>query len=409
MKHILVLGGGFAGVHAARTLVRAFGDGKNVQVTIVDAEGIHWFHADFYEIASSPQELTQIADLRTSIALPLKDIFASTAVHVIKDNVESIDLQKQTVQLAHKGLLFYDYIVYALGSKPCYYGIEGADKYTTPLKSFQDSLRVRNDVEFLIQRHRQDVTKRELKIVVIGGGFSGVELAAELVGFVRFAAWKYGYPEEKISVAIMEAATRVLGAMPEQASHDASQRLHELGVRLEFNSCIAKVDPDFIELKDGAKLPYDYAIWTAGIEAQTAPLPAALPKDRCGRIVVDETLRLGKYHNAFFVGDTAAIGKYPDPPTALYAIQQGTYVARAILALMRNAIPEKYQPKDISFIVPLGGTHALFAGRNFYTIGYIGYVLKIWRVFRYYVSLMGFMRACRIMLVRQRVFSRNDV
>lgn len=408
MKHIVILGGGFAGVTCAKALVKKL-KSTDVRITIIDKELLHWFHADFYEVATSPEEVTETQGLRDSVAVPIKTIFKSDSeVTCIKDTVVSIDPQKRTVQLALKGDIQYDYLVSALGSQACYYSIPGAKDFTLPLKSVTDALRIRNAIEFLVQRHRQDTTKRSLKIVVIGGGFSGVELAAELVGFVDLISWKHGYPREKIDVSIMEGATRVLSGLPEKVSKDTSTRLRDLGVILELNSHITEVADGFISLADGQRLSFDCAIWTAGVEGVEIPFTEFLQTDRCHRVLVNNAFQVEKFGNIFFIGDSAATAEKSDPPTASFAIAQAGFVARALIQVMHNQKPLPYKSHEAAYVIPLGGKFAIYVGKNFYTVGFFAYVIKLWRTFRYYTGLIGFSRAFSLMLKKQSLYEKND-
>lgn len=408
MKHIVIIGGGFAGITCAVELSKAFGNGRDAHITVVDRERYLWFRGDFYEVASSPEEVTDIPGLKNSVTLPLEEILKPRGIHYVHDEVVEVDAQRQRIMLKNTHALEYDYLVSALGSETCFADVLGVKEYALPLKSFTDALRIRNAIEFAIQQRRQDTTKRHLAIVIVGGGISGVELAAALAPMADFLSWKYTYPREKIDICIMEKERALLPALPVRISKDILARLHALGVRVETGIKITEISRDLISSADGQKRAYACVVWTAGVQSVKVPFVQALPKDGSGRILVNDALQVPKYHNIFFIGDQAHIEGVPSRSSAAVAIDQGKFAARQLLKVMLNRKPASYRRRNGAYIIGLGHRFAVYASDRLYTVGYVGYLLGLWRAFMYCKNLVGFVRAYSLVYRRYRLYNRAN-
>lgn len=406
MKKTVILGAGFGGIACARQLIGRTG----LAVTVVDREDYQLFYPDLYEVATSEEELTTVADLKTSVGAPLEYILRGSDVSVVRDTVTDIDLGSRVVTCGQRRIE-YDYLVCALGSKSCFFGIPGAAQYALPLKSLPDALRIRQRLEFMVQRHQYDTAKPFVQVVVAGGGLSGLEFSAELSGFFDILALKYGVPRDKLLTLILEGAPHLLPNLPNKVSSDAKARLMDLGVRLSMGSRIVNVDEHFVSLSNGEKIIYDCLIWTAGVEAVTPPFSERQAVDRCQRVKTSEHLQLPEHPEVFCIGDSAAcsgLADSTDPQTAQYAMRQGRYVASAISSLIQNKRPPKYQSKPTGYVMPLGGKFAICYTSYFYTIGFFGYIAKQLADLNYLVGILGFWRGFTLMLKKLDLYRRND-
>lgn len=409
MKHIVIIGAGTGGVFCALKLSKRLSP-KEVTITLIDPEPYHLFHPSLYEVATSPEEITPVKQLKHSVALPIGEIFKDTRVNFVQARVESLDLVKQTLSIGSKRIK-YDFLVLALGSEANFYGIVGAREHAYPLKSLKDALRIRNQIAFLAQAHRQDITKKSIRIVVAGGGFAGVELAAELKGYLDFLAWENTYPREKLETLVIEGATTLLPGMPNRVLKDVYARLKTLGVEIALNSFISKVGQYLVELKSGERIAYDCLIWTAGVKAQTAPVKEAVIAEKFGRQAVGDFLQLAKHPNVFVIGDEANVRDnfgQNVPGTIPQAEHEAAYLAGIFPDLLQNRNPRPYYPKIYGYIIPLGGKFALLKTRYWYVTGYLAYVLRQLVFFGYFYKLLGFARAWRLWVLQQKLYSRND-
>lgn len=410
MKQIAIVGGGFAGVATALGLERNLPHSSDVAITLISRQPYHEAHTYLYEVASSPEELTTLAQLKQSVAIPLTDIFAGTRVKFRQTELTRVDQDNHELILS-EGKLNYDYLVLALGSTSNFYGIPGADKYSIPLKSIRDSLAIRNRIGFLLDAHRQEATKENIRIVVAGGGFAGVEMAAELKGLLDFLSWKENFPRQKLEVMVVEGSNQLMPGLGEEVGRDVYTRLKSFGFEIMLNSMITNVDEHFLEFKNGEKLFYDCLIWTAGVKANQVPFVTELALDRGNRILTNSQFQIERYPSIFVLGDEACFldtnGK-PLPGTARQAIDQGRYVGQAIAQILQNKKPQPYICKNYGFIVPLGGKWAIFKSQRLYFKGLLPYVLRQIGWFRYFYSILGLRRAIELVILENRLYGRND-
>jgi NADH dehydrogenase len=410
MKQIVIAGAGFGGVSTALALNKNLRNSRDVQITLVDRKPYHTAHSYLYEVASSPEELTSLSELKQSVAIPLEDIFAGTRVRIEYGTITKVSALQQRLEL-DRGALSYDYLALALGSSPNFYGIPGAEQFSLPMKTVRDALMIRNRLQFVIEAHRWDTGKKLIRIVVAGGGFAGVETAAELKGLLDFLAWKEQYPRQQLEIMVVEGAHQLMPGMASRMATDVHNRLKDLGIIIRTNSLVTKVDEHFLEFNNGEKLEYDTLIWTAGVKANQVLFSEPIDLDRGNRAVTNERLQLAGHPNIFVIGDASCFldkqGK-PLPGTARQAIDQGKYVGAALAALVENRQPRPYSCKQFGYIVPLGGKWAIMAGRRLYMKGFWPYVFRQLGWLRYFWSVLGLRRAYELSILENRLYGRND-
>jgi NADH dehydrogenase len=410
MKKIVVVGAGFGGIACALELDKKFARSKDVSITLVDKQDYQLFYPNLYEVATSPEELTNIRDLKRSITVPVKEILRGSGVQFLRGEVQSIDEKNQKLNLNGR-VRTYDYLVTALGSTSNFFNTPGAAENALTLMSVSDALRIRNKIDFLLETHRLDVTKQNLRVVVVGGGFSGVEFAGELQGFLEFAAWKNNFPREKIETLIIEGAPRVLPGLDPAVSKVALQRLHRLGVRVLLSTMVMGVEPYFVNFKNGEKFEYDCLVWTAGVKAKTIPFAGEMQKDRTDRLMTDACLRLSGSETIFAVGDQACVmGKdgRPMPGTIRQALHQASYVADTIARKIRNQKTRPYECKSFGQIIPIGGKWAILKSGRLFIVGWLAYFIA-WLVhLNYFSYILGAWRAIKLGLFEYSLYRKND-
>jgi len=425
MPKIVILGGGFGGLTAALGLEKKL-RGSNVSISLIDRENYHLFNSNLYEVATAAEELENITDLKKSIGLPFAKIFKGKRVHFLQGEVKAVDPLNKIVSLPGKKLE-YDYLIVALGSKEEYFNIPGAKDYGIPLKNLSNALKIKNAIEFAVERHKFDAQKKYARIIIAGGGYTGVELAGELRGLVNFLSWKYQYPNQKIEIGLIEAANTLMPGMGERATNDAVRRLQELGVGVKVLSPIIKATQNTLELSTGERVVYDVLIWTAGVKAKAFPQGLDLQINERGRAEVDEFLRARGQDNIFILGDQAAVFKRnPDawvptqrsgqvgaggrlvPQSAQDAIHQGRYLSYALPLLIKNRKPRVYKPKNHGFIVSVGGKWAILNNPPFYFKGRFAYFIHELAHVRYFASLLGLWKAVKLVWFQDRLYGRND-
>jgi len=348
--------------------------------------------------------------LKYSLTLPFAEVLPKS-VKFIQGTVERIS-QSEKYVLVDGLRISFDYLVVGLGSVTDYFGIPGAAENSIPMKSVVDALKIRNASEFLVQSHRQDVVKKLLRIVIAGGGFTGVELAGELSNLIEILSWKYNYPIQKIQIEIIEGSGQLLPGMPVVIGGSVRQRLQRFGVSLIFNSMITKVSPTQLTLNSGEAINYDLLVWCAGVKAAELDLEAAVKQDRKGRCPTCTDLTMLGYENIFLIGDNAAVmdsQNNPMPQTATQAIMQADYVVEALIARLKGNTTPDFVPRPSPYIIPVRGKWAVMHLANGFTmIGFIPWLAKIIATAAYFARLMPLHRAIQLAWFETKLYTRND-
>lgn len=410
MTKIVIVGGGFGGLGAVLGLEKKFRKDKNVEITLIDRRDYHLFTPNLFEVAASEEELVTIVQMKKSITMPFKEILKEKNIRFIKSELKYIDPVKKLLNLGHKQIN-YDYLILALGSKSDFLNVPGAEKFSLVLKDLTDALRIRNQIEFAVQAHRYDVNKKTLRLVVVGGGYTGVELAAELKGLADFLAWNNRYPREKIEIEVIERANMLVPGFDAHLSKDVYERLQELGVRVRLSERVASVEQNFVELMSGDKIAYDVLLWTTGVKACGVHMEVE-GLDNKDRLPVNEFFQVKNYHNIFALGDMACVpdgnGK-PVPSSAQDAEDQAKYLAYALPYIMKNQKPPRaYKNLKHGFIVNVGGKWAVMSYNGIYITGWLAYFADKLAHLRYYISLVGFYKAVKNVIFQMEIYSRND-
>jgi NADH dehydrogenase len=367
---ILVLGGGFGGVHAALHLEKALGADPGVQITLVSRDNFFLFTPMLHEVAASDLDITHIVS-------PIRTILRRTTVFV--GDVESVDLKRRRVVVAHgferhSHELEYDQVVVALGSITNFYGLPGLEQRALTMKTLGDAIHLRNRVIATLEEGDTECAAKDdglLTFVVAGGGFAGVETLAGVNDFVR-EALKF-YPRlslDRIRTVLVHSGPVILPELGEKLGAYAQKKLAARGVEIITNAKVARVDELGVTLDDGRHIPSKLVVWTAGTSPH--PLIHDLPcgLDR-GRIVVDETLAVPGWPGVWALGDCAVVpdrrtGK-PHPPTAQHALREAKTVATNIAAVMRGRAPVAFDFRTIGQLAAIGrrtGVARIF-GLNF--------------------------------------------
>lgn len=404
-KKIVIAGAGFAGVRAALDLTRLL---PNQQITIIDNQNSHCFHADLYEVGTAVLPIETKGAFRSlagTVSIPLKRIFSNKQVEIITAKIEKIDLPSKQIKTL-KEIIEYDFLVLALGSSTNYFGIEGSEQYSHPFKNTEDALNVRDDIEELISQ-----SDKEVKIVVAGGGFTGVELVGELTGYLKKLANTLGKPEAK--VIILEAGSSLLAGMPAWAQEAALSRLKSLGVNIVFNNPIIKVSSHEIFSEGQAALSYDYLVWTTGVRGTSLDegiIGVELTKR--GKLITEKDLSLATYPNVFVAGDLAECmdekRNCPLEATARIAIKEGELSARNIKARVLGVKTENFNSPPSFFVVPVGGKYAISNLGKMNLMGWTGWLLKRLISLKYLWSILTPYEALTVWFKGVRIYTSND-
>ncbi len=338
-KHIVILGGGFAGMTTAQNLEDVFGADRSVTFTLVSETNALLFTPMLAEVAGSSLEPSHISTpLRTSLR----------RTQVVRGRVSEVDLEARRVRIAVEGggtrELIYDQVVFALGAVSNYLGMQNVQKYAFDFKSLLDAIKIRNHVIDMFERADREpdtqLRRELLTFVIAGGGFAGVELAGAMNDFARgiLADYPHINPED-LQIILVHARDRVLPELSESLGRYAQISMAERGVTFRLNCRLNDCGPESVTLSDG-EIRGRTLVWTAG----TAPNPLlkTLPieADRRGAVIVESTMAVAGHPGLWALGDCASLkdGKTgnPCPPTAQFALREARVLARNLRAAIQG-------------------------------------------------------------------------
>jgi len=394
---IVILGAGFGGVRTALDLSSRL---PFALITIINQSPFHCYSPDLYEVATASFDATKVSQeaLVAAINLPLEQIFGTRKnISFLVDSVNSVDLETKSVLTGTKSLS-YNYLVISLGSTTNFFGIEGTKEYAHPLKTTEDALRCRSDLEKVFSQ-----TDKPTRVVVAGGGFSGVELAAEMSLL----------PHPHSEIVLLEALPSILTGMPEWSQAEALHRLEKLGVQVRTGNMITKIDEKQIYCQDKEPLGYDYLVWTSGVLA--ANLNGAIKGvefTKKGQIHTSACLNLAGHPEVYVVGDMAEYidetKNTPVPPAAWSAISEGKVAALNIELAIKGKPLKKYSPPYPSFVVAVGGKYALTNVFGLEMTGLLVWWLKQLITIHYLFSILPVRAVFSIWWKGLKVFTVHD-
>jgi NADH dehydrogenase len=353
--HVVIIGAGFGGVTAARALIDA-----PVRVTIVDRWNHHVFQPLLYQVAMaalSPAE----------IAVPVRALFSDEPqVSVRMAAVTSIDLAASTVALDDGATLSWDYLIVAAGAQTNYYNHPEWEQHAPGLKSIDDALEIRRRVLVALERAEtatdEEVRRRLLTFVVIGGGPTGLELAgaiAELARPIARSDFRHIEPSS-IKVVLVEAGERLLATFDPRLSAKAARSLAHLGVEVRTGTRVTNIDDRGVWLGDEL-IASSSILWTAGVRPSPLAAQLGVPLDRGGRVIVGPDCTPPEHRRVFAIGDIAAFQTPTGtlPGVSPVAMQQGRYVARMIRRDLASEAREPFRYLDKGSMATIGRSRAV--------------------------------------------------
>ncbi len=408
---IVVLGGGFAGATVARELEKIFHSRSDLEITLVDQENYSLFTPLLPEVPSGALEPKHIVS-------PLRAFLRYA--YVRQAEVKRIDLAQRLVTAAHCSeceiVHFpYDHLVLALGSVTNFFGLAGVASHALQMKSLADATALHAHVIDKFEHANMYSARRQelLTFVVAGGGFAGVETAAELNDFIQKADQFYpDVRKEDFRVMLIHSGARILPEVGESLSAYALDKLCSRGVDVRLQTRIAGYSEGRVRLSSGEEIASRTLIWTAGTKANPLLATLDLPKTAGGRLIVDDALRVKGVPGVWAIGDCAAV---PDlttgqtcPPTAQHAIRQARRLARNITAVITGDTPKPFRYKPIGVLAGLGRRSAVAEVFGLKFSGFFAWWL--WRT-AYLLKLPGAERKVRVALdwTLDLVFPRDIV
>ncbi len=386
-KHVVVVGGGFAGIAA---IIRLQGQlfGTPHKITLIDRNTFHLFTPSLYELATSEEP-------KKNVAIPFAKIFPR-GVNMLHQTVKLIDSVTNTVILNDKSTLTYDYLILTAGSQPTFMGIPGLEKYGTGFKTLQDALVIKEKIKNLCCKDGK--CKRKVQVVIGGGGFAGTELAAELLTYKNRIAMQHGLDKNCLEMTIIQGSDKLLKELDPRVSNLAEKRLDQPNVHFAFGGHIKEVTKTEVLTDNGKSFPYEILIWTGGVEPNSLARANNLPTTHRGGLIVNNFLQVKGYDNIFAAGDIAAfvdpLTTRPAPNVAQVAEEQGATTGENVASLIKNGPIKPYHYRHWGYVVPLKGYFAAAElEHNIHLRGFAGWILQQLILLRYLFGIMPWHRA----------------
>jgi NADH dehydrogenase len=395
-KEILILGAGFGGVYAARFLGKMLRP-EEARISIVNRENYWVYQPLLPEVVSGSIGLTDTVS-------PIRRL--CPRANLIMREVEEIDLKNRVVTLSpgfrpRRTQVHYDQLVIALGNVTNFLGLAGLQEHAMPFRTLADAIRLRNHIIHALEEadfeSNLELRRKLLTFVVAGGGFSGVEVIAELNDFVRAVARNYpNIPEEEIRCVLVHSGPRILPEMVDGLALFAEKALRKSGVEILLNDRLDAATSEKARLKSGKEILTKTIVSTVPSTLPTVLEKLDTTKER-GRLVVDSHLELTGYEGeVWVVGDCGAIKTatgIPAPPTAQHAVRQAKTVARNIVAVMNGTPRSTFSFEGLGKLGSLGHHSAIADIFGIHISGFFAWWL--WRTI-YLFKMPGWNRKVRI-------------
>lgn len=355
-RKVVILGGGFGGLSAAKKL-----GNTQFDICVIDQTNHHLFQPLLYQVASS-------ALSPEDIAVPIREVLASyQKITVLMNKVVAIDKEQGQVVLCNGDHLGFEYLIIALGAQHSYFGKETWESFAPGLKTIQDALNIRERILMAFENAERcnsiSEAKQYLNFVIVGGGPTGVEMAGAIAEMAHGGLSQSfrKVDTRKTKIYLIEGASRILPLYPEKLSEKARQALESFGVQVITGSSVTQITDEGVSVANSL-IPSKTILWAAGNQAPAVLKTLNTPLDRMGRVQVDADLSIPGYPHIFVIGDSAcALNRkgIPLPLLAPVAIQQGHYVARILSQQLQKNERPPFIYLDRGNLATIGRTKAV--------------------------------------------------
>lgn len=389
MKKVVIIGGGFGGLSAAKALKNT-----DVEITLMDKTNHHLFQPLLYQVATA-------ALSPADIAAPIRSILSKQRnVRVIMGEVTKIDTADKNVYLDND-CLFYDYLIVAVGSRHSYFGRNEWEKFAPGLKTINDALKLREKILISFEKAERfedpKVIEKHLTFVIIGGGPTGVELAGAIAEIAKKTMLKdfRRINPARTKVILVEALDRLLTTFDSQLSIKTKKSLEELGVTVLLNKRVIDINEHGVQFENGM-IETPNIIWAAGNTVPPIVHSLNTETDKAGRAIVERDCSIKNHPEVFVIGDAALFieNGNPLPGIAPVAIQQGKHVAKIIGREIQGQERKPFEYFDKGILATIGKAKAVMQIGRIKASGWIAWIA--W-VFIHILYLIGFRNRYKVL------------
>jgi len=367
---VVVIGGGFGGLEAARALAKL-----PVKVTVIDRTNHHTFQPLLYQVATAGISSAEIA-------APIRWILRGRRnVEVLLGEVTGFDLARKVVKLPDVELP-YEYLIVAAGASHSYFGHDEWEPLAPGLKTIEDAMEIRRRVLLAFELAERETLAGEphlpLNFVIVGAGPTGVELAGTLAEVARQALRNefQAIDPERTRIILLEGGPRVLPAYAADLSESAQRQLQKLGVEVRTSTMVTKVEAGAVWV-GGERIPAAVVLWAAGVRASELGRQLDVPVDRAGRVPVNRDLSIPQHPEVFVIGDLAALKDEHGnmlPGVAPVAMQEGRAVAKSIARDLRHQARRDFHYVDKGSLATIGRAAAVAQFRGLHISGFLAWL-----------------------------------
>ena len=388
---VVIIGGGFGGLWAARTLAN-----QPVDVVVIDRNNYHTFLALLYQVAAA--ELTA-----EDIAYPVRSVFSKIPnIDFVLAHARRIDLPNRQIETDGE-TISYDYLILANGSVTSTFGVPGVEEHAYFLKTLEEAVTLKNHIiccfEAAAREPEAERRKSLLTFVIAGGGATGVEYAGALTELIHGPLIKdyTGIDFSEARIILLEAADQLVSSISSNIRDYTARQLRGMGVDVRLKAEVAEVSPEKVVLKGANNIDTSTVVWTAGVKGEGLAVASNIPVTRDGRVAVNEKLQIQDQLNIYVIGDLASIneGQRILPMVAQVAIQSGVTSAQNILRQIAGLAPQPFIYKDRGSMITIGRKAAGVAiGSRTFT-GFFAWVM--WLVIHLF-NLIGFRNRVMVLI-----------
>ncbi len=393
-KRILLIGAGYGGILTAKKLEKKLKKRSDVELTIVDKKPYHTMLTELHEVAANrvPED---------AIRIDLNKIFAHRKIDVVMDEIKEIDFAGKKAVSSSK-VYEYDYLVLGTGSKPTFYGVEGAADYSFKLWSYEDAVILKEHILKMFRMAAVETDPEERKklltFVVVGCGFTGIEMIGELGEYKDTLCREFCIPVEEVTLYVADAVPTILPAYPEKLIKKASKRLEKLGVEALTSSSITGVQKDCVCLNGERYISTYTVIWAAGVEGSELMDAIDIEKKARNRVETNDKLQSSEHEDVFVVGDNIFFipegEERPVPQMVENAEHSASTVAHNLIAKMDGGSMKAYKPAFHGSMCCIGGKYGVAEvgtpSKMFAMSGFFAMFIKHFINVVYFLQVAGF-------------------